>query len=210
MTAIVIRPADRTLTLDCPGVVRTNNSLTITSDDAFYLIDWALVTIEESRQWYFGDALLYAEKRGLKSRLEILPANLVRSTIYSWIECARFYPPRDRHPDLTFSHHYAAMYCLGVNAEVEKAKKWLAKAAAGKWTVGELREAIRSDSRRAENDPGPMRGIVWITDFIKISKWTSKVHTQDLSPQQLEEIRQATGPLYDFLCDVHRKSFTVS
>ena len=102
------------------------------------------------------------------------------------------------------------MYILGVDADPAKAQKWLARAEEKNWTVGELREAMRTDNRRAENDPGPDRAIVRITDFVKISKWTAKIHAGDLPSSQIDEIRASTGPLLEFLLEVHRKPFVIT
>jgi hypothetical protein len=195
--------------LDLAEITLTDHSMIIGSVAAFERAGRALDAMDSYSQWWWGDYLLYAEQNNLKTVLDDARRSLHRSTIYQWKEVARYYPPALRHPRLHFNHHYSAFYILGPGSDPAKAEKWLARAEENEWTVGDLREAIRMDSRRDEHDPGPMRGIIRITDFVKISRWTAKVHADELPPAQLEEIRASTGPLFDFLCEVHRKSFSI-
>lgn len=193
--------------LDVLGCIRTRNSLAILDPAAFDGVGRALALMDSCSQWWWGDYLLYAERHNLKSVLESARADLHRSTIQSYVECARLYAPEDRHPTLSFSHHAAVMYILGQEGTVEEAKVWLKKAAAGELTVGELREAMRANMRVGEGDPGPMRGVVRITDFVKISRWAETVHVKDLAETEASEIRRSTEPLFQFLCEIHRKPF---
>lgn len=193
--------------LKIPGAHLTRNSLTILSDEGFSVVGRTLAEIDSCSQWFWGDYLLYAEKHNLKSVLESARSDLHRSTIQSYVECARLYAPEDRHPTLSFSHHAAVMYILGQEGTVEEAKVWLAKAADRELTVGELREAMRANMRVGDGDPGPMRGVVRITDFVKISRWAETVHVKDLAETEASEIRRSTEPLFQFLCEIHRKPF---
>ena len=195
------------LQIDFSDCVLSRQSLTIRSEAGFLAAGAALAAIDSCGQWLWGDYLAYAEKHGLKSVLDDLRADLHRSTIYSYAECARFFAPDDRHPDLSFTHHSAIMYNLGLDGSIVQAKKWLARAAADKMTVGDLREAMRKDQRKDENDPGPMRGVVHITDIQKVSRWTETVAVKDLAVEEADEIRKITGPLFSFLCELHRKPF---
>lgn len=198
------------ISLDLPGCYLSRNSLSIDGPEAFARVGLALALIDSCSQWWWGDYLLYAERNNLKSILDSARADLHRSTIQSYVECARLYAPDDRHADLSFSHHAAVMYILGMEGTVEEAKKWLVRAAAGELTVGELREAMRADKRTGEQDPGPMRGVVRITDFVKISRWAETVHARDLGETEASEIRRSTEPLFAFLCEIHRKPFTIN
>lgn len=195
------------ISLDVSECVLSRNSLTIRSENGFLQAGTALACMDSCSQWWWGDYLVYAEKHHLISVLESARADLHRSTIYSYVECARLYTPEDRHPDLSFGHHAAIMYMIGQDGTVAQAKKWLARAAEEKMTVGELREVMRDDQRKGEKDPGPMRGVVRITDFYKISRWTETVTTKDLAVEEADEIRKTTGPLFVFLCELHRKPF---
>lgn len=195
------------IALDVFGCVRTRNSLAIHDPSAFDGVGRALALMDSCSQWWWGDYLLYAEKHNLKSVLESARSDLHRSTIQSYVECARLYAPEDRHPVLSFSHHAAVMYILGQEGTVEEAKVWLAKAADRELTVGELREAMRANMRVGDGDPGPMRGVVRITDFVKISRWAETVHVKDLAETEASEIRRSTEPLFQFLCEIHRKPF---
>jgi hypothetical protein len=209
MTAILEKPAvDRDLLIiPIPGCVARRQSLTITSEDGFKNAGRALAEFDSCSQWLWADYQLYAEKYGYRTVLEDSRPDLHHSTIRSYIDAGRFYAVKDRHPDLSFSHHAAVMYLLGLEASITDAKKWLARAAANKWTVGELREAVRTDKRRDEGDPGPMRGVVRITDFVKVSRFCASLHAEDLPPTEIDELRQSTGPLYQFLCEIHRPKF---
>lgn len=190
-----------------PGVKLTTYSLTIEDPAVFDEVGFQLALIDTSIQWYWGDYLAYAERNGLKSVLDSRIPDLHRSRIYSYAECAAFYAPGDRKPELSFSHHEAVMYILGERATVPAAKKWLAIAAAKQMTVGEIREAMRQDMRKEEGDPGPRRGAVRLTDFMKISRWAEHTEPADLPAAQVDEIRKTTEPLFLFLCKLHRKSF---
>ena len=189
---------------DC---VLSRNSLAIANEEGFHQAGAALAAMDSCSQWWWGDYLLFAEKNNLKSVLDAAHADLHRSRIQCYVECARLFAPEDRNPALTFTHHEAVMYILGDQGTVTQAKRWLARAVAEKMTVGELREAMRIDKRKGENDPGPMRGVFRITDFIKVSRWSETVKVADLPKEEADEIRKTTEPLFNFLCELHRKSF---
>lgn len=206
MTSQLQKPLEP-LRLDTADCVLTKNSLLIHSEPGFITANLTLANIDSCSQWWWGDLILYAEKHNLKTVLDDARADLHRSTLYSYVETARLFAPEDRHPDLTFHHHYAITYILGPDGTVEQGKKWLKRAAKEQLSVGSLREAMRQDQRKDENDPGPMRGQVRLTDFTKISRWAETVKTKDLPDIQAEEIRRSTGPLFQFLCELHRKPF---
>lgn len=195
------------ISLDVADCVLSRNSLTIRSSEGFQQAGTALACMDECSQWWWSDYLLYAEKHGLSSILDSARVELHRSTLYSHVETGRLFAPEDRHPDLSFTHHRAIMYALGQDASVAAAKKWLLIAAEKKMTAGDLREAMRADARKDEKDPGPMRGVVRITDFVKVSRWAETVRTKDLAAEEADEIRKSTGPLFTFLCELHRKPF---
>jgi len=187
---------------DC---VLTPNTLLIRNEDGFRQAGAALAAIDTCSSWWWGDYFVFAKKCNLATVLASKRPDLHRSRIHAFGMVAEFYAAEDRHPDLSFTHHEAAMYCLGPDPEVEEARKWLRRAAESAWTVGELREAMRTAARAGEADPGPMRGIIRLTDFIKISRWAETVKAEDLDKEEAEEIRKTTEPLYSFLCDLHRK-----
>lgn len=193
--------------LELAGVTLTRHSLEIADQEAFHRAGNALAAMDSCAQWWWGDYLLFAEKYDLGTVLEQQRPDLHHSTINSYVHAARFFAVKDRHPKLSFSHHAAVMYNLGQDASITEAKKWLERAAAKEWTVGEVREAIRSEKRKKEGDPGPMRGVIRITDFVKISRFCSTVSVSDLPPTEIDEIRQSSGPLFNFLCEIHQSKF---
>lgn len=193
--------------LDCRGVVLTKHSLEIVDEESFQRAGRMLLSIDSYSQFWWGDYLLYAEKNGLTTVLETASAELHRSTIHSYIEVARLFAPADRHADLSFNHHAAIRYILGDEASLKEAKDWLDTAAKEKMTVGDLREAMRVANRESGQDAGPMRGVIRLTDFQKISKWTQSIHVKDLDQTDADEIRKCTGSLFEFLCELHRRPF---
>lgn len=212
MPTALAKRSDR-IELDVSDCLLTRNSLAISSEAGFMQAGLALACMDSCSQWWWGDYLLYAEKHNLKTVLDSARGDLHRSTINSYVECARLYSPEDRHPDLSFSHHSAIMYILGVDGTVQQAKKWLKIAAVigedgRQMTVGELREKMRAHGRKDEQDPGPMRGVVRITDIIKLERWTETVCVKDLPDTEAQEIRKSTGSLFAFLCELHRKPFS--
>jgi|HubBroStandDraft_3_1064219.scaffolds.fasta_scaffold11177_3 hypothetical protein len=193
--------------LDCE---LRRQSLTINSEEGFHAAGRALAEIDSCSQFWFGDYIVYAEEHALPTVLEQVRADLHRSRIYAYAETARFYPPAERHPGLSFTHHEAVMYLLGAdNRETAgaDARKWLRKAADKGWTVGELREAMRLELRESENDPGPMRGVVHLADFSKLSRLAESIRVDDVPEETLAELRRSTEPLYAFLSRVHRRKF---
>jgi hypothetical protein len=197
----------RQVVLDCAGVTLTTNSLAITDEDSFHRAGRALLSFDSYSQFWWGDYLLYAERHGLSTVLESASADLHRSTIYGYIEVSRLFRPEDRHPDLPFTHHAAIRYILGEDADIDEAKKWLALAAEKKFTAGDLREAMRTARREDGHDPGPMRGVIRMTDFQKISRWTETVSVRELPEEKAEEIRKCAEPLFNFLCELYRRPF---
>lgn len=195
--------------IELAGVTLTDHSLEIHDEEAFHRAGVALAAMDRYSQWWWGDYLLFAEKFNLRSVLESARSNLHTSTLNSYIATARFFPVKDRFSDLYFNHHASAMYILGGDAKLVEAKKWLAKALAKKWTVGELREAMRTAGRRKEGDPGPMHGVMRITDFAKISRLCSTIRPNDLEAAEVDQIRESTQPLFDFLCEIHRPKFSL-
>lgn len=194
--------------LELADVSMTRTSLVIANNEGFDRAGAALVAMDQCSQWWWGDYLLFAEKFNLRSVLDGTRTDLHRSTIYGYIEVARFYPPADRHSTLSFTYHRDIRYILGKNASLKEAKKWLAKAADREWTAGDLREAMRTSLRGDENDPGPARGAISISDFVKLSRWASEVEVAKIPDAQRDELRESTRPLWDFLCAIHRASFT--
>lgn len=195
------------VSLDISECILARNSLTIRSGSGFKQAGDALASMDECSQWWWADYFLYAEKHHLVSVLESARADLHRSTLFSHVETGRLFAPNDRNPHLSFSHHRAIMYLLGRDGSVAEARKWLARAASEEMTVGDLREAMRADQRKGEKDPGPMRNVIRITDFVKVSRWTETIATEDLAVEEADEIRKSTGPLFAFLCKLHAKPF---
>jgi hypothetical protein len=203
-----IQKINQPIDLTCADCVLSGNSALISNERGFHQVGAALAAMQQSAPWWWADYLVYAETYGLACVLDQKRRDLHRSTLYAYKAVARFYIAGDRHPALEFGHHLAAMYCLGENATVKEAKEWLQRCAEGEWTVGELREKIRLGNRASENDPGPMRGIMRITDFVKVSRWTETVKASELEPREADELRKSTGSLFTFLCELHRKPFT--
>ena len=201
------RPERDLLSVPIPGCICRRQSLTILSQDGFRNAGRALAEYDECAQWLWADLLLYAEKFSLPTPCDEMRPDLHVSRINSFVRTGRFFSPKDRHPDLKFTHHEAIVDFLGMDGSILEARKWLNRAAEGKWTCGELREAMRANTLRDEGDPGPMRTGLRITDFLKISRFCSTVKTQDLPEPEKDEIRRTTGPLYAFLCEIHRPKF---
>lgn len=199
--------APESISLELPDCVLSRRSLEIFSEEGYRKAGLVLTEIDRSAPWWNADALLYAEKHNLRSFLESARADLHRSTIRSYVEVARLFAPADRNPNLSFTHHAAIWYVLGPDATVAEARRWLGLAAKNDWTTGELREAMRTQQRSEERDPGPMRGVVRITDFVKISRWSATVKAGELPETEANEIREATGSLFKFLLDLHGKPF---
>ena len=66
----------------------------------------------------------------------------------------RFYPSSQRHDDLTFAHHVAAM--MGDGATPDIAKAWLVQAKKEGWSASELRRQVNlslADPRTPEQRP---------------------------------------------------------
>lgn len=208
--SISVSTADRDLlVVAIPGCVARRQSLTISSPEGFKNAGRALSEFDSCGQWLWGDYLLHAEKFGLSTVLDNRLPNLHTSRINSFVRVARFFAVESRHPLLSFTHHEAVVDHFGQEGAPANARKWLARAAAKDWTVGELREAMRSEKRRGEGDPGPMRGVIRITDFVKVSRYCQTVRVDDFPPEEVAEIRKATAPLYDFLVQVHSAKFGV-
>lgn len=208
--AIVNAVLAKNIPLELANVTISRTSLVISNKDGFERAGAMLIAVEECSQWWWGDYLLFAEKFNLRSVLEGVRSSLGKSTIYGCMEIARFYPPADRHPTLSFTHHRDARYCLGKGASLKEAKKWLRRAFEGEWTAGDLREAMRTAARSEENDPGPMPGSISISDFVKLSRWASEIDARKIPEPQREELRESTRPLWDFLCEIHRTQFSRS
>lgn len=197
----------RKFPLELADVVLSATSLVITNEDGFHRAGAALVAMDECSNWWWGDYLLFAEKFDLTTVLESARSSLHTNTIWSCKEVARFYPPADRSPALSFTHHRDIRYILGRTATLKDAKKWLAKAAENGWTCGDLREQMRLAQRRSERDPGPMRDNVTISDFVKLSRRISEIDPDKIPDEQRDELRESTRPLWDFLCAIHRAQF---
>ncbi len=195
------------ISLELSGVTLTRHSLEIEDQQAFHRAGNALAAMDSCSQWWWGDYLLFAEKYDLGTVLDQQRPDLHHSTINSFIHAARFYAIKDRHPGLSFTHHQAVMYSLGEDGSITEARKWLERAASKKWTVGDLREAMRMEKRKSEGDPGPMRGVVRITDFVKISRFCATVKVAELPADEIAEIRRSSQPLFNFLCEIHRSKF---
>lgn len=199
----------RQVLLNLEGCILTENSLTITDTESFIRAGHALSSFDSCGAWFWSDYLIFAEDHGMKSVLESARLDLHRSTLLSYVDVGRFFPASDRQLGLSFSHHQAALYVLGKGVTLDVAKSWLLRAREGNWTVGTLREKIRESKREDETDPGPMRGEIRITDFMKLSKWSSKLDMEELPDEDREEIRKASAPLFEMLRKIHQPLFNV-
>lgn len=99
----------------------------------------ALGTIERSRQWWVGDALVYAERRfgedtfsQLAEALELEPHTL---TNYRYVSSS--VEPSRRRDDLSWSHHAEV-----ARLTPARQKSALTKAADEGWTVRQLRDYV--------------------------------------------------------------------
>lgn len=166
--------------------------------------------MDSCSQWWWADYTIHGQRNGYRNILDLAHPDLHRNTIYKYVEVAQLFAPEDRHPGLSFSHHQAIRYILGPDAILKEAKKWLVRASVSDWTVGELREAMRKDGRKGENDPGPMRGHLSFVEFIKCSRLVENLKVSEIDEDQRDDLKKTTEPLFSFLCELHRKPFGIN
>jgi len=105
---------------------------------------WAAIaqrvtTVGYGYQWWIGELAAYAMhnfENGDKSLQELCNATgYGRKQIRLFTYCVKKYPVKDRHANLSVSHHLAVLFM-----PVAKRSKLLATAAKRSWSVRELRE----------------------------------------------------------------------
>lgn len=116
-----------------------------------------LVRVEASIQFAIGDALLYSEERfgnkytEIEAALAAAGVRRSRETLRAYAWCARRVPPVMRNTALSWWHHRQV-----AKLPPDEQRRWLQQAEDERWSVRELRYALRWPARIEE--PAALEG----------------------------------------------------
>jgi hypothetical protein len=146
--------------LSIAGLELTRNSLVIpkeATDSQVASVGHFLQSVEGSKAWWWGDYFIALETRkGEHYTSEWAElAGVTSGTLRNWKSVAGFFESSCRHDSLSWQHHYEAM--CGADGDLAIAQNWLQLADENKWSVSQMRKAIRQANREHndDDDPGP-------------------------------------------------------
>jgi hypothetical protein len=125
-----------------------------------------LLAVEHCAMWWWGDFLCAVEaKHGSMYDEALKISAYAYSTLRDakWV-CSNF-DLSCRQDNISFGHHYASL--VECDGDTEQAKEWLAKAVEGKWSISEMRRAIRGEQaqyKEKNKDGGGFNPMTWIED----------------------------------------------
>ena len=162
--------------ISLPGCEIHRNGLQIAPDvteDQLAQIGGTLRTINESGLWWWGDYLNFFElRRGISYAEAAKDTGYEEQTLrVAKMVCEKF-PLLIRINNLSFTHHREAItICQG---DVKKALKYLKQAEAEKWSISDLRAAIRTGEAihkgggsSDKGEEGPMNWIIRFKTWFK-------------------------------------------
>lgn len=178
-----------------------------------------LAQVETSRSWWFGDYLLaycafcvaqesdYTQaeakrdpklrnrlyRRYTAERAEIAPVTL--QTLHEWREVCDFYEMPRRRGELSNQHHLESMWAAE-SGDKAVADEWLARAIENKWTVPQLRKAIRQ-AKQADTEPTEPMPEVTQTELFACARWSRTVikRVPDMDLHEVEQLLADLAPI---------------
>lgn len=145
-------------------------------------------------QFLLGDWLNFGERAyGEKYKLACEQTGMDYQTLanYAWV-CAKI-EIYLRKENLSFGHHN-----LVAGMPESEREKWLDNAANGKWSIADMREAIRkAEAQYAGEDHG--KPVVNVEGFIsRITRAISGVKPEEWTSTQRFQYRELLKPIVDF------------
>lgn len=145
-----------------------------------------LLGINAASSWWIGDWLSYGEWRyGTKYRTAVARLEMSYDRLRDYAYVAANVAPKNRRPELTFSHHR-----LVASLEPDKQRHWLAAAVDSKWTKRQFADALSVgsvESARAHKPVGRINGrpercpvLRLRPDSARIALWTDAARRQGL------------------------------
>jgi hypothetical protein len=173
---------------------------------------WSVVgRFERDRPWVYGDLFLrgkdfvdlqsdqfYTWDETVARILKLIPLTGVSpKTITNWAFVAQKFEPKNRIPDLSWSHHREV-----VDLPLKEAVTWLVQAKAGDWPVEELRQ--RMAEKNGSRSSGPP-----VATFIPRKAVSDQVRwfrhqfedepLEDWAPERRAALKREYQPLMDIL-----------
>jgi len=117
--------------------------------------------------WWLGDWLAFGQmKYGRRYKEAIAATGLEYQTLRNYAAVARRFDPARRRDDLTF-HHHAEVCALSDELQ----ERWLALAAANRWSKAELRRRVSRSSRALQPAPAPGTRVTISVDPYNARRW---------------------------------------
>lgn len=159
------------------------------SDQQLSEIGRTLNAMQECGLWWWGDYLCQIERRKGEKYAEAVEES---GYSYSALSDAKSVCSRiglsSREEELSYTHHREALgECQG---DAIKALHWLTQARANKWSVAEMRKAIRLANATHPSD-GQRRGQESVYDSLKGLKLWLRSDLQDSTPELRSELVRA-------------------
>lgn len=204
-----------------PGCTFSKTALRLSVVDEATLLHAGafLDQVEASRAWWHGDYLLaYCEFRlaqesaTLRKEAQADPAMVQRlyrrytaersdiakvevDTLHEWRNVADFYEPLRRRSELSNRHHVEAMQAAGDDSAV--ADNWLDQAIENRWSVPQMRAAIRKAKHSAAEPDEPLPQVTQ-QELFACARWARTV-TKRVDDMDIEEAKQLLSDLQPIL-----------
>lgn len=190
-----------------PGVKFTRTSLEFdrVDEDALVKVGSFLQAVDACSAWWWGDFLVaycgynvgkeekelatkfdeitHGEKLKQYSSQYSLICNREAKTLAHWRGVADFFNSSRRREELSHTHHVEAQN--GSDGDSAVADNWLDLAVANRWSVSQLRAAIRQQKRAANEPDEPLPQLILPLPLVECGRWAGmarkRVDDMDLS-----------------------------
>jgi hypothetical protein len=129
--------------------------------DGVPFTEWAemgstIAHLGRTTSWIAGDWLFYGERVHKETYVQASDVlGLSIPTMMNLVAVSKAYPPSERVPELTWSHHRVVAWF-----PTEERKGWLKRAVENKWSKDELRSAIAEAEGKPPAMPRPSKAEV--------------------------------------------------
>lgn len=207
--------------INVPGCTfsRTALKIGVIDEDTLIHAGTFLAQVEGCRAWWWGDYLLAycafrleQEDKPLRDEAKRDPKMCQRlyrrytaersdvarvdiDTLHEWRNVCDFYEMPRRRGDLSNEHHREAMYAAEGDAAI--ADQWLESAIENKWTVPQMRAAIRR-SKQTESEPDEPLPEMHQQELFACARW-SRAAIRRVPTMDTGEARQLLADLQPIL-----------
>lgn len=209
-------------TISVPGVRFAKNALTFERVDEGTLVATGafLQAVDECAAWWWGDFLaeycgwsLKKDERDAGSKFDALTAveklkhytaryaaiaGKEPKTLSMWKSVSEAFKSSRRREDLTWSHHAEAKFGSGADEAV--ADNWLDLAEKHRWSVSQLRAAMRKQARSEQEPEEPLPQLVLPMELVQARRYATTAigRVTDMDEEEAKALFVELTPVMQF------------